>query len=319
VCSSDLVRALARAGSDCAPLEGLDVEIMRADVLDRRSLETAFRGAERVFHSAGHVSFGIGDHEVLRAVNVDGTANVLRACTAAGVRRLVYVGSIEAFDLASAPGGLVTEEAGIHPDRTMMEYGRSKAIASLAVLEAARAGLDALIVCPTGYIGPYDYRLSAMGRLVVDYVRRRLPAVVEGGFDFVDVRDVAEGTIRAAEAGRAGELYILSGTYLTVADIMAALEARTGVPGPMLVLPAGLAHVVARVAEVWSALRRSPPRFTTASVGILSLGVSVSCEKARRELGYEPRPFAQTLEDTLAWFAEAGLLPEVGPAREADT
>jgi dihydroflavonol-4-reductase len=310
------VRAVVRPASDPARLAGVDLEIARADLLSPDSLVRAFRGAELVYHAAGNVQFGIGHREALRAVNLEGTQNVVRACRLAGVRRLVYVSSIEALDL-SAREGPVTEEVGFHPDRTVMEYGRSKALASLAVLEAASAGLDAVVVCPTGYVGPEDYRLSAMGRLVLDYVRGRIPLVVAGGFDFVDVRDVAEGTVAAADRGRSGESYILSGTYLEVSDIMRALEALTGVRAPTLLLPGPLALGFARVAELWYSVRHAPPRFTTGSVRILSLGLRVSSEKARRELGYLARPFDKTLEDTLAWLADAGFLGEPGTARQA--
>jgi len=301
------VRAVARAGSDCSCLPREDVEIVRADLLDSASLLRAFRGADRVFHAAGDVDFGIGRSNALHATNVGGTDNVLEACRATGVRRLVYVSSIEALDLAAARGE-VTEEAGFQPERTILEYGRSKALASLRVLEAVRNGLDAVVLCPTGYVGPYDHRLSAMGRLVVDYVRRRIPVIVEGGFDFVDVRDVAEGLIRAADRGRSGETYILGGSYLTVASIMAALEARTGIPAPTFVLPSAVAAVFARFAERWYSLRGLPPRFTRGSVRLLSLGIHVSSDKARREIGYEAREFGRTLDDTLAWFAEKGMI-----------
>lgn len=298
---------MARASSDCSRVEALGAEVVRADLLSVEDLRRAVRGAERVFHAAGDVDFGIGHRDRVRATNAEGTRNVIRACLAEGVRRLLYVSSIEALDLSGARRP-ITEEAGFHPDRTVMDYGRSKAEASLAVLEAAARGLEAVIVCPTGFIGPGDWRLSFMGRMMVDYVRRRIPVLVEGGFDFVDVRDVAAGALAAAARGRSGEAYILSGAYLTVAEIMKALESRTGVPMPSVCLPAGLAVAFARGAELWYAFRDRPPRFTVGSVRILSLDVRISCDKARRELGYGPRPFEETLEDTLAWLVDAGFL-----------
>jgi dihydroflavonol-4-reductase len=239
---------------------------------------------------------------------------VIHACRQAGVRRLVYVSSIEALDhTVTNP---LTEDAGFRPDRAVFEYGRSKALATLDVLEAGRQGLEAVVLCPTGYIGPEDHRMSAMGRLVVDYVRGRLPVTVRGGFDFVDVRDVAEGAMRAARRGRPGETYILSGRYLEVREIMAALQGRTGVAAPRVELPPRVALAVAGLAERWYALRRVEPRFSRGSVRILSLGLRVSSDKARRELGYVARPFEQTLDDTLAWFAAAGMVPAL-PARAA--
>jgi dihydroflavonol-4-reductase len=309
------VRAIARPSSDCSRLAGEGAEIVRADVLSPEDLRLAFRGADRVFHAAGDVDFGVAHRDRVRSINAEGTRNVVRACLAEGVRRLVYVSSIEALDLSAGPGP-VTEEAGFHPDRTVMSYGSSKAEASLAVLEAAERGLESVVVCPTGFVGPGDWRLSAMGRMVVDYARRRIPLVVSGGFDFVDVRDVAAGVVAAGTKGRSGQAYILSGAYLSVADIMRALEKRTGVPVPAVCLPAGLAMVFARAAELWYALRDAPPRFTVGSVRILSLGVRISCEKARKELGFQARPFEETLDDTLAWLGEAGFLG--GEARSAE-
>jgi len=171
---------------------------------------------------------------------VEGTRNVVSACLETGVRRLVYVSSIHA--LVEPPHGTVIDEsAPFDPSRISFPYGRSKARASLEVLEAVERGLDAVIVCPTGIIGPHDYVPSEMGELFITFARGGLPAYVDGGYDFVDSRDVAAGLISAARLGRAGEVYVVFGERITVRELLLPLEELAGVKALRLRLTAQVA------------------------------------------------------------------------------
>jgi len=186
------VRAVIPPFEDTTPLEGLEVERVEGDVRNADSLIHAFNGADVVYHLAGIISILPGKTELLYQVNVEGTRNVVEACLKSNVRRLIYTSSIEA--IAEPPQGTVIDETiPFAPDNAIAEYGRSKAKAALAVLEGLKKGLDAVIVCPTGVIGPYDFKLSEMGQLFIDFARGKSRIYVGGAYDFVDVRDVAIG------------------------------------------------------------------------------------------------------------------------------
>lgn len=302
------VRVLVRGSSDQSCFDGLDIEIVYGDLLDKSTLVAAFRSIDTVYHAASLVSFGIADTGDLHAVNVLGTDNVIDACLECKVNRLVYVSSIEALDLAGSSRP-ITESGGFRPGHTIMEYGKSKAQASLNVLRAVeQRGLDAVIACPTGFVGPYDFKISSIGQLFIDYVRRKLPIIISGGFDFVDVRDVADGLLAANQHGRKGECYVLSGHFRSVADFIEAIRESTGISFPSFRLPHWLALFFSPFAEIYYKIKNSPPRFTRNSVRILALDVQVSSAKAGRELGYNARPFQQTVEETIEWLRQEDYL-----------
>ena len=170
------------------------------------------------------------------------------------------------------------------------------------MLFRSRPALEVVVCCPTAFIGPPDYRRSPLGALVSDYLSRRLPAYVDGGFDFVDVRDVAAGVIGALERGAPASTYLLGGHYVTIPELIELLEEESGVPRPRLVVPLGLVRPVAPVIEAYYRVTGAAPRFTRNSLRLLSLGVTVDSARARRELGYAPRPIRETIADTVAWF-----------------
>lgn len=301
------VRVLIPPFEDTTPLEGLEVERVEGDVLKVDSMVEAFKGADVIYHLAGIVSILPGKGDLLYQVNVVGTRNVAEACRKSGVRRLVYTSSSHAF--AAPPRGTVIDETlPLEPDRSMGEYDKSKSQATLDVLRAVAQGLDAVIVHPSGVIGPYDFKVSEMGQLLIDFVRRRLMAYVEGAYDFVDVRDVAVGHILACEKGRSGESYILSGERITVHDLMKMLEEVTGVRAPCTKMPIGLAQIAAIFAPLYHRLTRTKPLFTRYSLHTLTRDCLASQEKSRSELGYSPRPIRESVQDTIRWFEESGRL-----------
>jgi dihydroflavonol-4-reductase len=301
------VRYLTRGAGNAPGLAGIGAEQVTGELSDTELLERIFWGASVVFHGAAKVSFGHGDKAELYRVNVDGTRSVLKAARHARVGRIVHVGSIEAFPLAESPFP-ITEENELRPDHTVTEYGRTKALGMSAVLAAAREGMDTVVCCPTAFLGPPDYRVSAMGRLVLDYLHRRLPAYVDGGFDFVDVRDVAEGLVRAARRGRAGRVYLLSGRYVDVPELMAMLESLTGVRRPRIRFASSTLLPIMPIVETYYRVSGRPPRFTSDSLRLLGLGVRVDSSRARTELGYAPRRIEVTLADAVAWFRAHGCI-----------
>lgn len=295
------IRAMIMPGEDPSPLNGLDVEIIEANVLDYQSLLKAFEHIDVVYHLAGIISILPGKDHMLQAVNVIGTRNVIQAARAAGVRRLVYTSSIHA--LKRVPDGiLIDESVPFDVEHALSSYDSSKASASLEILNAVNHGMDAVIVCPTGVIGPYDFRRSEMGQLILDCVDQKPMLYVDGAYDFVDVRDVAEGLILAGDKGRCGESYILSGERVSVLDIIKIVQEVLGTRLFSFKIPFSLALLSAKITPLYYRLTHAKPRFTTYSLATITSNSYISHAKANIELGYHPRPLTESLADTVRWF-----------------
>jgi dihydroflavonol-4-reductase len=293
----DAVRALVR--SDVRALEGLDVDLRRIDVRDAARVHEALAGAELVFHAAAKLSLESGPDPVTEAINVEGTRHVVEACRAHGVRRLVHFSSAHA---ARRGGGALLEEG------EGTAYEQSKAAAEREVLRALDAGLDAVIVRPTGVVGPHDHKPSYMGRVLLMIARGLLPATVAGGQSWVDVRDVASSAIAAAERGTRGAQYVLAGHWLPMHDLARAASRAAGVRGPIAAMPAGVAKAFAPLAERAMRAIGREPLFTAASIDALEKAPRPLDERAARELGHAPRALEDTLRDTYAFFRERGML-----------
>lgn len=307
--AGETVRTLVLPGEDITPLRGLPVELVEGNLLDYPSLLAAMRQVEVVYHLAGAISILPGNDPNLHLVNVVGTRNVLCAFNHSGARRLVYTSSIHA--LRRIPHGAVVDESlPYDPDNPYGAYDRSKAQASLLVQQAAMQGLDVVIACPTGVIGPHDYRVSEMGKVILDCVRGRPVLYVDGAYDFVDVRDVAQGLVLANQNGRRGENYILSGEQISVRDLIISVQQSLGKRLLKIKAPRWLGRLAARLMPYYYHLAGARPRFTPYSLEVLASNSRISSEKARCELGYRPRPLIQALADTALWFGEnLALLP----------
>ncbi len=311
---TNLTRALLEQGRevrvlthlDAAALDGLDVTRVAGDVTDLDSLHRAVAGVATVYHLAAVISISGRPEPRIDAVNVGGTRNVAAACLEQGVRRLVHFSSSHALAeparVQPVDEGIGLLEAGGYP------YDHSKAAAEREVLAAVEAGLDAVILNPCGVLGPCDYGPSPMGRVLLDLYHRRLQGLVDGGYTWVDVRDVAAAAIVAETRGGTGERYLLTGEWLSMAEVAAHAEAATGIPAPSLITPMWLARAIAPVATGWARLRDRTARFTPASLHTLRSKARFSHAKARRELGFAPRPAAESIADAYAWFEARGRL-----------
>ncbi len=295
------LRALVLPGEDCSPLDGLAVELVEGDILKPETLGCAFCGVDTVFHLAGIISLMKEDLSLMERVNVQGTRNVIAACRDAGVKRLVHTSSIHAFQRVPC-GQTVDENYPFDVDNAVGAYDRTKAMGSLEVLQAAREGMDAVIVCPTGVIGPYDYRLSEMGRLITGGLRSGVQFCIKGAYDFVDVRDVARGMALAGEKGRAGEVYILSGQPVALPLLLQLVGEVTGRAMAIINIPLSLARAAVRLMPLFYRLTRSRPLFTSYSLETITGNCAFSNEKAVRELGYSTRSLRETVTDTVQWF-----------------
>ena len=303
------VRALLLPNDDTRPLAGLDAEIVYGNVTDAKSLESAFSGAEVVFHLAGIVTIMPSMKKLLEQVNVGGVRNVATACRTSGVRRLVYTSSVHA--IAEPPQGTVIDESQpFDPDRVLGDYASSKARATLLLLDKVHKGeLDAVVCCPTGVTGPWGYAISNIGQLILDFASGYLKSYVRGAYDFVDVRDVARGLILAAEKGQSGRHYIFSGWQVQVPELMKELERNIGYPAPTFEIPSGIARAAGVLASVYYRLVRRRPVFTAYSIDVLGSNSQVSSARAREELGFTARPWQESIRDHVEWFRNEGMLP----------
>jgi dihydroflavonol-4-reductase len=317
----EVVRAMVVPGEETAGLRGLPVQLVQGDTLDDASIARAMEGVQEVYHLAGIISLMPGRDAKMRRVNVEGTANVARQARLAGVRRLVSVSSIHA--LARPPRGTpIDETVPFDPHNAAGEYDRTKAEGSLVVLEEVRRGLDAVIVCPTGIIGPHDFRGSPLGRQIREWMRPGRHVVFDGHFDFVDVRDVARGMILACRQGRSGETYLLSGERISLALLVACVQQARGLPRSFIRIPGWVATAASLAATFLARATGRKSQFTTYALETLRSNSLISGEKARRELGFSPRPISSTIADTVAWLAEnppalpaAAAPAAAGPAR----
>ncbi len=311
----NVVRSLLERGhrvraivyQDTRAVDGLDVEPMRADVLDADQVRRALDGIEWVFHLAAKVSIeGDPDGSVHRT-NVLGTRHVVEACLDRRVKRLVHFSSVHA--LRNDPYDVPMDEQRPFADEGhAFAYDLSKAGSEREIQAGIKRGLDAVIVNPTAILGPHDFKPSRMGQVLLDLHFRRLPALVAGGFDFVDVRDVAAGAVAAAEKGRTGERYLLGSEYRSVRALATLCKDATGIRPPIFTSPLWLARLGAPFAVAWASATRTRPLFTQESLHAIAGNPNVSHEKANRELGYRPRPLAASVADTYGWFRQAGML-----------
>jgi dihydroflavonol-4-reductase len=296
------VRALILPGESRESISGLNVEAVDGDVLNLDSVFESLRGVKGIFHLAGIISIMPGANPFVRKVNVDGTKNILRAAIEKGIGKLIYTSSIHAIQRVE--NGVIDETLSYDMENPYGAYDRSKAEATLEVLNAAHSGLEAVVVCPTGVIGPYDFRGSMMGTVIHDAAAAKPTLYVDGAYDFVDVRDVADGLIAASENGRRGESYILSGQKITVRYLLETIREITGKNFFQMKIPFDLAKFAAMFTPMYYRLAQATPRFTPYSLEVLKSNSNISHAKATRELGYSPRSLFESIKDTVKWFLE---------------
>jgi len=291
------VAALVRPTADRGRLIAAGVRCVEGSLEEPGPLLELARHCEVLFHVAGAVDFG-GDWERLRRVNVDGTRRVLAAARAAGVRRFIHTSSIVAVGASSTPQ-LLDETARWNLGAMRVPYVTTKRQGEgLALAENGR--LEVIVANPGCVVGPDDFAGSEFGILCRRFWRGRLPIHFGGGNNFVDVRDVADGLVRAADRGRPGERYLLTGTNRSMSGFFGELARAAGRAIPRLRVPTSLAPIVAALGERFT--RSGPPALTLPQARLMPYFWYFDCAKARRELGYEPRRLRETLADAHAFW-----------------
>lgn len=268
-----------------------------------------------VIHTAGIISIENNVSEKLRQVNVGGTKNIVDLCKEYRVKRLVYVSSVHAIPEGEKTDTL-REISHFSPDEVIGGYAKTKAEATQIVLDAEKEGLDAVVVHPSGILGPYDNSGNHLVQLIKDYIKGKLPACVKGGYDFVDVRDVAAGCLLAAEKGKKGECYILSNKHYEIKDILAIAKTLGG--GKKIpVLPVWMAKMAEPFLRKAAQLKNRRPLYTKYSLHTLTANDKFSHEKATKELGYHPRDIKTTIADTLFYIKHAGIFAGIHRQRKS--
>ena len=300
------LRVLARDTSDLASLEGVPHEVVRGDVLDRAAAARAVAGCDAVVHTAGLVSFEPDPRGRMMAVNAAGVEVVLGAAREAGVRRAVLTSSIAVLGGTRGSARIADETAPSNADALGIPYLVSKLRGEEAALELAARGLPVAVVRPGYVLGPGGRR-GTSAATVLALARRRVPAYVDGGTAFCDVRDVARGHAEALERGRPGEVYLLGGHNLSTGEFVRRVCGMAGVrPPPRLPYRAALA--LAAAAQGLARASGRPPRLTVDLVRASALHTWVTSARAERELGYAVRPFEETVRDTLRFYLRVGAL-----------
>lgn len=294
-------RILIRKGLDI--FRDLPCEKVFGDITDFDSLVTAFEGADIVYHLAGLIDIKPGNEEMIRKINVEGTKNVVEACIKCGVKKLVYMSSVDVY-VPLPIGEKMTELNRFYPDKLEGEYAKTKAEATNFVFDSqGRNGLQINVVYPGACFGPYDFKISSVGEMIRMYMDGKFPISLGfGGYNFVDVRDVAKGTYLAAIKGKPGEGYLLTGTPSTVDGFIASLARAMNKRPPRIKLPLAVAKAVAPIMEVYYDKLDKTPVFTRYTIRKLTSNYDFSYEKAKNELGYQPRSMDETVRDTIKWI-----------------
>ena len=300
--NGERVRILIR--KDIPAFDGIDCERAYGDVTDPDSLLEAFKGADVVYHLAGIIDINIGNDAAVWNVNFGGTKNVVEACRKCGVRRLVYASSVDAY--TPLPGNEVMREVDrFEPDTLDGTYAKTKASATNYIFDACKEGLDAVIVYPGACIGPYDFKVSNVGEMVRMFLRGSFPVSLGfGAYNFVDVRDVADGMIAAAKKGKSGEGYILCGEQITTHGFIKTVAEAVGKKPPKIRMGSGIVSVAAPVMEVYYKVSKTTPLFTRYSIRKLTSNCNFSIDKAKNELGYNPMTVRESVRDMVAWIRE---------------
>ena len=298
------VRAIIR--SNAKALEELDIEIVAADIRDSSSIDRALAGAESVFHLASVISLSGDRSGSVSATNIDGARNVAEAALKNGVKRFIHCSSIHVFDLKDH--GKTINENTIRVTTDSPVYDRTKYAGEIAVRDLIKMGLPVVVIHPTGVIGPGDHRPSRMGQVLIDLSSKKLPALISGGFNWVDVRDVCVGALAAEEFGRIGESYILSGQWHSTRQLATFGEEITGTPPPNFDLPMWLAQGIAPIGSLLGNISSNEYRLNSDTVSALKAARKISSAKAETELGFKSRPIRNSVHDAYKWFEKFGLL-----------
>jgi dihydroflavonol-4-reductase len=304
--SGDTVRVLLRASSQNRAIADLPLEYVTGDLRDPNSLDRALAGVSRVFHVAADYRLWARQSQDIYDSNVGGTKNLLEAAKRGGVRQFIYTSTVAtiAVDRPQLP----TERTESKLEEMIGHYKRSKWLAEREVLNAAKEGLRVVIAMPTTPVGPWDWKPTPTGKIIVDFLNGNMPGYVETGLNFVGVEECAAGHLLAAEKGVPGQRYLLGGENLTLKQFLDLISRITGLPAPKLKIPHSLALGVAYVNTAFSRLLGKDPGIPVEGVQIARHTMFVDCSRSRTELGFRPGSVAAAVERAVRWYEANGYV-----------
>jgi len=306
VADGETVRVLMRASSTNRAIADLPLEYVTGDLREAASLDRAMTGVKRVFHVAADYRLWAKRSQDIYDSNVGGTKNLLEAAKRAGVEQLIYTSTVAtiAVDRPELPN----ERTDARLEEMVGHYKRSKWLAEKEALDAAKAGLPVIVAMPTTPVGPWDWKPTPTGKIILDFLNGKMPGYVETGLNFVGVEECAAGHLLVAEKGKIGERYLLGGENLTLKGMLDILAKLTGLPAPSLKIPHGLALGVAYAETAFSRLIRREPQIPVEGVKIAQHMMFVDCSRAQRELGFQPGPVAAALDRAVRWYEANGYV-----------
>lgn len=303
------VRIIKRANSSLDEISDLKLDIAIGDVTDEKSIEEACRGVDTVFHLAGLIAYTRAQRAAMERVNVDGTANVIKACEATGVRRLVHLSSVVAVGASFDGKKPLTEESPYNVAHLNLGYFETKHKAELLVKEAVQSrGLDAVMINPSTIYGPADAKKGSRG-VQLKVAKGKFPFYPSGGVNVVSVEDVVDSIIAAWKVGRKGERYIISGENLLIRDVFEIIAKEAGVKPPSLYLPNPVIKAIGAVGDVMESMGKKGP-LTSENAWTSILFHWFDSSKAQRELGLRPKPAAYAIAQSVKWIKDNGLLKD---------
>jgi len=302
------LRVLVRKNSNLENISDLPVDVVCGDLTKPETLLHALEGCEALFHVAAEYKLWVPKPETIYRTNVDGTVNIMKAALKKGIKRIVYTSSVAT--LGTNPDGTPADENTPVTIKDMIgHYKRSKYIAEEKVKEMVKkAGLPAIIVNPSTPIGPGDIKPTPTGRIIIEAASGRMPAYVDTGLNIVHVDDVADGHILAFEKGKIGERYILGGENLSLRQLLEKIAHLTGRPAPKIKISPNIVLPIAYVAELIAKITKKEPFITVDGVLMSKKKMFFSIRKAKKELGYNPRPVDEAIKDSIDWFRQKGYI-----------
>jgi dihydroflavonol-4-reductase len=306
VARRESVRVLMRPSSNNRAISDLPLEYVMGDLRDPASLDRAMNGVKRVFHVAADYRLWAKNPQDIYDSNVGGTKNLLAAAKKAGIEQLIYTGTVAT--IAVDRPGLPNEFTEAKLEEMVGHYKRSKWMAEKEVLQAAKEGLPAIVAMPTTPVGPWDWKPTPTGKIILNFLNGKMPGYVETGLNFVGVEECAAGHLLAAERGKIGERYLLGAENLTLKEVLDALAKITGLRAPALKIPHRMALGVAYVESAFARLVGKEPGIPVEGVKIAQHRMFVDVSRAQRELGFQPGPVAAALERAVRWYQANGYV-----------
>jgi dihydroflavonol-4-reductase len=306
VARGETVRVLVRASSSNRAISDLSLEYVTGDLRDAGSLDRAMAGVKRVYHVAADYRLWAKRKQDIYDSNVGGTKNMLAAAKRAGVEQLIYTSTVAtiAVDRPELPNEFTDAKL----EEMVGHYKRSKWMAEREALQAAKEGLPVIVAMPTTPVGPWDWKPTPTGKIILDFLNGKMPGYVETGLNFVGVEECAAGHLLAAEKGRVGERYLLGAENLTLKGLLDLLAQITGLRAPGMKIPHGVALGVAYLDTAFSRLVGKEPQIPVEGVKIAKHKMFVDASRARRELGFQPGPVAAALERAVRWYQANGYV-----------